>query len=115
MPVKDKIFQRTQQGDPICCGSAEAIETIEHVLLQCKKARDIWKCAPLQWDGLEDQTGCFKQWWKIIMQARNRNEGEDYISLTIHVLWQIWKTRNDRIFNATKHNPFQVSEKAIEE
>ena len=50
-----------------------------------------------------------------MMNARTRNEGEDHITLTVHVLWQIWKARNARIFNSSQQEPFKVSEKATEE
>nr|XP_027103028.1 uncharacterized protein LOC113724320 [Coffea arabica] len=116
IPTKAQIFHRTRRGESICCGCGEKEESIEHILLQCKIAKEIWKFALVNWDGLEDQTGCFKQWWtSMMMQARTRQGGEDHIALTVNVLWQIWKARNTRIFNSAQQHPFKVSEKATQE
>ncbi|XP_027155554.1 uncharacterized protein LOC113755889 [Coffea eugenioides] len=116
IPTKAQIFHRTQRGEPICCGCGEKEESIEHMLLQCTIAKGIWKFALVNWDGLEDQTGYFKQWWtSMMMHTRTRREGDDHIALTVNVLWQIWKSRNARIFNSAQQHPLKVSEKAAKE
>ncbi|XP_027156752.1 uncharacterized protein LOC113757854 [Coffea eugenioides] len=62
LPVREAVSRRTGMGDPICttCGTAQ--ETVEHLLLTCPHAVNIWKAAPIQWDGAKDQLGDFKRW-----------------------------------------------------
>ena len=52
IPVKELIWRRMSKGDPICSGCGEELETLEHLLLKCKKAKEVWKAAPVQWDGI---------------------------------------------------------------
>ncbi|CDP14440.1 unnamed protein product [Coffea canephora] len=51
----------------------------------------------------------------MILHAKTRQEGDDHIALTVNVLWQIWKSRNARIFNSAQQHPLKVSEKAAQE
>ena len=59
LPVRKLIYRRTRQGNPTCAGCGEKEETIEHLLLQFKKAKEIWKMAPVQWDGIKHLSDCF--------------------------------------------------------
>nr|XP_027100870.1 uncharacterized protein LOC113719906 [Coffea arabica] len=98
LPVKEAVRRRTGQGDPTCttCGTAQ--ETVEHLLLTCPHSMNIWKAAPIQWDGAKDHQGNFKRWWLRISEARLRPEGLEHIGLTANILWQVWKERNKREF-----------------
>ena len=60
LPVKKLIWIRVKVGDPICSGCGEEMETLEHMLLNYKRAKDIWKSAPMQWDGIGNLTRNFK-------------------------------------------------------
>ncbi|XP_071920757.1 uncharacterized protein [Coffea arabica] len=100
------------KGDPICLGCGEKLETLEHLLLKCKKAKEIWKATPIQWDGIQELTGNFNSWWAALSEAIQRDQGMDHISLTAYILWQIWKSRNDKEFNNKTHDPAQVINKA---
>ena len=91
--------------DPICttCGTTQ--ETVEHLLLTCPHTVNIWKAAPIQWDGAKDQQGDFKCWWLRISEARHRPEGMEHIGLTANILWQVWKERNKREFEKSDRGP----------
>lgn len=41
LPANEAIFQRIKQGDPVCKGCGNGIETIEHMRFQCEKAKQI--------------------------------------------------------------------------
>ncbi|XP_071914135.1 uncharacterized protein [Coffea arabica] len=97
----------------ISCGERE--ETIEHMMLQCKKAKEIWKMAPVQWEGLEHLTGCFTKWWLVILDAQKSRREVDQVNVTINILWQIWKARNEREFNQKEREPHKIIEKALKE
>ncbi|XP_027162908.1 uncharacterized protein LOC113763339 [Coffea eugenioides] len=85
-------------------------------MLNCQHTQQIWKAAPLQWDGAIDQTGDFRRWWIRITDARNRPRGMEHIGLTANILWQVWKERNQKEFeNKTSCSPARTVEKAHKE
>nr|XP_027109407.1 uncharacterized protein LOC113729292 [Coffea arabica] len=115
LPVRGDIHRRTRQGDPKCAGCGEEKETIEHLLLQCNKVKEVWKLSPVQWDGIQHTSNCFIKWWTAIMEAQEERGGEDQVNLTINILWQIWKARNEREFEHKEKEPHKVIQKAVKE
>lgn len=81
------------------------METLEHMLLDCSRAKEIWKLAPVQWDGIKNLTGNFKNWWPSVTETRHRVQGKDHIGLTAYTLWQIWRSRNEKKFNSKLQDP----------
>ncbi|XP_071901071.1 uncharacterized protein [Coffea arabica] len=63
LTARETIFRRTKQGSPFCSRCGDKVETVEHILFHCSQAQQVWKIAPVQWDGIQSLTGCFKQWW----------------------------------------------------
>ena len=47
-PVKELIHRRTRNGDPICKGCEKDVETVEHVMMECNRVKEIWRMAPMQ-------------------------------------------------------------------
>ena len=39
----------------------------------------------------------------------------EHITLTLNILWQVWKARNNRIFNASPRHPIRITQKAQNE
>ncbi|XP_071912375.1 uncharacterized protein [Coffea arabica] len=95
------------------CG--EESETIEHALLNCSYVKQVWRLAPIQWEGMMDQQGYFRKWWTNIAEAKSRSEGNEQLSLTANILWQIWKSRNDKEFNRNQNPSIRTVQKAQEE
>ncbi|XP_071933891.1 uncharacterized protein [Coffea arabica] len=115
LPVNALVFNRTNHGDPICDGCGDQNESIEHMFFQCCRAQEVWKMAPIQWDGLTGQTGNFRVWWNAMLEASGRIEGREHIELTTNILWQIWKRRNEWKFNAKREHPWKTVNKAQQE
>nr|XP_027088506.1 uncharacterized protein LOC113709853 [Coffea arabica] len=116
LPVREAIFRRTGMGDPVCRACGEGQETVEHLLLNCPSTLDIWKVAPIQWDGVSDRQGDFKRWWCKISEAKLRPEGAQHIGLTANILWQVWKERNKQAFEGqNRRPPVRVMNKAQQE
>ncbi|XP_027086508.1 uncharacterized protein [Coffea arabica] len=99
-------------GEPICQVCGEGEETIEHLMFFCTIAKEVWRLAPVQWDGIEDRRGNFNTWWSELMEASSRKEGQQHQTLTVNILWQLWKARNEKIFNNKSRNPFDIVQKA---
>ena len=113
--MRAEVYRRTRQGNPICIGCGDKEETLEHLLIQCTKAKEIWKMAPVQWDGNMELLDCFIRWWTAIMEAQQDRGREDQVNLTINILWQIWKARNDREFNYKEREPHKIIQRAMKE
>ena len=112
VPVKELIWRRIKRGDPICSICGEEVETLEHMLLKCSKVQDIWKLAPIHWDGIAYRADKFKDWWAGVSEARYRIQGKDHIGLTAYILWLIWKSRNNKVLNNKDRDPAAIINKA---
>ena len=112
LTARETIFRRTKQGTPICSRCGEHMETVEHILFHCHQAQKVWKIAPVQWDGIQSQTSCFKKGWAALIQARSRKEGRHHIALTANILWQLWKDRNEREFEGKERESMKIVQKA---
>ncbi|XP_027150159.1 uncharacterized protein LOC113750373 [Coffea eugenioides] len=115
LPVNEVIFSRTQKGDPICKVCGEGVETVDHALLNCRQAKQVWQIAPVQWEGAREKQGCFKDWWNEIAGARSRQAGDEHLGLTVNILWQIWKSRNEWEFNNNQRHALKTIQTAQEE
>lgn len=57
-----------------------------------------WRLAPLQRDGLQDMRYNFVRWWEGLLEAWKRDQGNEHITLTVNILWEIWKAGNKKVF-----------------
>lgn len=91
------------------------MESVEHTLLKCKCAKEIWRLAPIQCDGLNELRHDFWKWWEKLLEAKSRREGISHIELTANLLWQVWKDINSRIFNKEINESKLVVDTTIQE
>ncbi|XP_027082670.1 uncharacterized protein [Coffea arabica] len=78
-------------------------------------AENIWKAAPIDWDGLKEFRHSFWHWWNSLMDAQDRIERRNHIALIVNILWQIWKSRNQVQFNEMSNCPGRTAGKAVQE
>ncbi|XP_027090263.2 uncharacterized protein [Coffea arabica] len=112
---KEAIHKRIGKGDVICKLCGENSEIVEHIFFHCKQAQMIWRMAPLQWDGLMEHTVDFRRRWSMLMEVQTRKDGREHIALTVKILWQIWKARNEAEFEENDRHPMEVIRKAIKD
>ena len=115
LPVNAVIRERCLKGDYVCKGCGEGPETTEHMLFFCSNAKLIWKVAPLNWEGLEVYRHKFWLWWEGLKEAVSKEKGMERICLTINLLWQIWKSSNDKQVNGCGRDPLVAVNKAVVE
>ena len=89
LPVNEVIKRRIGSGEDKCRGCGEGTETLEHKFFFCRHSENIWKAAPIDWDGLKEFRHSFWHWWNSLMDAQDRIEGKNHIALTVNILWQI--------------------------
>ncbi|XP_071933645.1 uncharacterized protein [Coffea arabica] len=113
LPVNALIMDRCSKGNFLCKCCGENPETIEHLFFFCNSAQEIWKTAPLDWDGLKNFRSKFWLWWEEMKDAVREEKGRERIELTVHLLWQIWKSRNGVQFNNKRREPVVAVSKAV--
>lgn len=64
LPVSVNLRKRGIEVEEICKQCGEGIETMKHVFFHCAKEKLIWKIALISWEGLDNYTYSFKEWWR---------------------------------------------------
>ncbi|GER40111.1 Ypt/Rab-GAP domain of gyp1p superfamily protein [Striga asiatica] len=82
-----------------CCWCDEEEETLEHLMFQCDRAKIVWKLAGLSWDCLMNKSTTLTDWWFNLCCLKNSAHNKDRISLSVYILWWLWKTRNTCLFD----------------
>ncbi|XP_027124382.1 uncharacterized protein [Coffea arabica] len=103
------------KGEGRCSCFGEGVETIEHLLFFCMNAVEVRKIAPIRWDGLKDKQHNLWLWWEKATQSISKDHVPDRVNLTINIFWQIWKTRNKKVFENECQNPYRIVTKAQED
>lgn len=106
------------QDDDECTLCSQEPETIEHLLLHCPVAREVWWTAlnfiqmPQRF-GIDDLNIC-DTWNRLrVRLPKQQRKGMD--SLFILVSWQIWKQRNDKVFRGETASAQRISQKIKDE
>ena len=98
LPTADNLRKRKIHADDTCQRCGESIETINHLLFECRISREIWEQAMFQaTSGNFIIQNNFAQNLKFL-QSFTKNQRED-VSFFPFLGWRIWKTRNDLQFN----------------
>ncbi|GER29795.1 RNA-directed DNA polymerase (reversetranscriptase)-related family protein [Striga asiatica] len=63
LPVKAALRKRGMFVDGICQSCGEEIETNEHLFFHCRRAKEVWNLAPIQWELPKDPNIKFRSWW----------------------------------------------------
>ncbi|KAM1263188.1 hypothetical protein ACFX2G_028829 [Malus domestica] len=97
------------QVDSMCVMCGEVEETEHHLFFECAFSRVLWYCCSLQLDmgffGGRD----FRDYWRgLCMRFQENNRCEKVLQECVFVLWRIWKSRNDMVFNGVLVNPMDM-------
>ena len=88
------------QHPPRCPLCDQVEETIEHLLIGCVVAREVWHVVLNEWNILERMPGLYarlEEWWTV--QPAVKSQRRDIWSVLILVMWSIWSHRNNVVFN----------------
>jgi hypothetical protein len=90
------LFKRGVSCSPLCCFCDEKNETVEHLFMECEWAISVWFASPLgvKFRYNDDSPKSFLEWLKHIII----HEEKDVIQLVMAVCYEIWWTRNKRLF-----------------
>lgn len=114
--VGANLNKRGMEVDGICKHCGKTMETIEHFVFHCAKAKLIWKLAPVRWDSIQQHTFSFKEWWRELANVSNQPSRRERQELTAYLIWHVWKARNSWAYNASKvpeHDVVEIINKCI--
>ncbi|QHO51670.1 Putative ribonuclease H protein [Arachis hypogaea] len=108
LPVGSNLYKRKMASDPICQICLKSSETVEHALLLCDWARATWFGAECQWIPTKETVTSIGNWMVECIKKLRAGGGGDQerrISKLGFLMWEIWKTRNSKIFQQQQVNP----------
>ena len=99
LATKTNLRRRGCSPDNTCpiCHSAE--ETVEHALILCPTAQHVWFGLSLTYRPREIGFQSFERWWRKACDNFHREGLIEYMGLLATSCWQIWKSRNNEVFN----------------
>jgi hypothetical protein len=125
LAIKNRVWTADRLGKsglphPVACplcGQAE--ESIQHILVSCVFARQIWTSIlhNLGLLAIVPQPGCtrFSNWWRQSIKSVGKSLRKGLNSLIILIAWEIWKHRNACVFEGVVPCAQQVRRAVIEE
>ncbi|XP_057792391.1 uncharacterized protein LOC131009169 [Salvia miltiorrhiza] len=79
-------------------------ETIEHLFFLCQKTDEIWK-EVLSWTSKQAVLHCqTKAHFNAFVNLGSKKDVDFFLGVWVCVIWSIWKTRNNCIFNQGSWN-----------
>jgi hypothetical protein len=99
----DRLAKRNLPHPESCPLCDQEDETINHLLVGCVFARQVWSLVLHQFGLLhlapQSAVTCFSGWWKRSTAAIPKEVRKGLNSLIILVAWEIWKHRNTCVFD----------------
>ncbi|GER34282.1 RNA-directed DNA polymerase (reversetranscriptase)-related family protein [Striga asiatica] len=93
------------------CGEAE--EDIDHLFVQCSRVQICWKLIGVHWDAMIGEQASIKAWWSEVSSGSKSKALTDRLVLSVHLLWKVWKARNNKCFRGDQFNELKVVVEAI--
>jgi hypothetical protein len=102
--TSDRLAQRELDHNPFFPLCRSTMETAHHLLASCCYTRRVWGLVT-QWTRLPElkptewrHSATTLQWWRNITSTPDIPR-KAVRTVTLLVMWEIWKERNDRVFN----------------
>lgn len=82
-PMGSSLRKKGMEVDETCKLCGEEKEIVKHLFFHCAIPKIIQKLAPVNWDGLNQQTNSFKDWWSTlgnVVSGKELNERQELIA-----------------------------------
>ena len=113
--MEDRLRQRGMQIADGCLMCSEENETINHILLQCPLARQVWALSLAQTPALGFGTSIFTNIAQVIHNSQNLGLSLILRSVSPWIIWVLWKNRNYILFEGLGSLLHQLVDKAYED
>ncbi|XP_026396914.1 uncharacterized protein LOC113291615 [Papaver somniferum] len=102
--TRDKLalYNAEQELQCGCCGAES--ETIEHLLLECRHARVVWRGVNINIDAVRSNCTSVSEWCTSWFSPDSSSD-EIWLYTLMIGAWIIWKERCDAIFQGVSLNP----------
>ncbi|XP_058181423.1 uncharacterized protein LOC131299867 [Rhododendron vialii] len=99
------LFKRRCSVDNLCPICEKEVETTEHLFFLCPWAKMVWFGCNIKPLGDLGGNGSVIKWVADMMENLTVKEVINLMGRVALIAWNIWKSRNDFVFNKTKVNP----------
>jgi len=89
-----------------------------HLCLNCPFAQEVWSTVAA-WENfgnlqqvLQTQADTLIEWWELTLTSVQKERRREFNGMAIHIMWNLWKERNRRIFNNNSSTALQVAGRA---
>lgn len=114
LPTRENLFKRKIHPNGLCPICQRYSELVEHLLLFCDWTRPIWFGAQLQIIPEVQSVNSIHGWLGHIRESFK--DQPDYLKFVLNsvmcLLWNIWKSRNEAVFQNEKPLPMKVTMQA---
>ncbi|CAA0832958.1 Unknown protein [Striga hermonthica] len=110
---KDNLARRRILSDTTCEVCGEATEIVAHILFHCPRAVICWKLSGLLWDSLQQEDVTFQSWWMELCKIKEDHFRTERMSISALLIWNIWKSINEWIWNRTHREAKEIVEKTL--
>jgi hypothetical protein len=96
------------QDSGLCALCSQAVESIDHLLIQCSYACEVWfkvfrRCG---WQQLiPAHADKLTSWWLRARKAVAKLRRPAFDSIVLLLAWSLWLQRNDRVFRSENKLP----------
>ena len=101
--TSDRRVRHGQQDEISHCHLCDQEEdTIEHILMQCVFARQVWHLCFMETETnlslMPTGQDPLQEWWNSARKRATKAQRKDFDAMVMLVCWCIWKQRNERVF-----------------
>ncbi|XP_021684459.2 uncharacterized protein LOC110667803 [Hevea brasiliensis] len=112
--VRMNLRRHGMRTNPMClvCNTEE--ETLEHTLFWCDHARATWFLRPCSYKLNPIGFSSIREWWtKLFQEVLIGHLSPELLKYAAITCWQIWKDRNNMVFNSIVPNPLSTLKRIL--
>lgn len=100
LPHAAELTRRHVISNPMCIHCKEKMETLAHVLMECRGVREIWASEPFSLP----QTNSHEPMWSLIHLLK-RSVSQELFLVGLVTWWKIWDVRNKELYGTVDGFP----------
>lgn len=113
--VNEVLLRQTMPVDRMCplCGLEP--EIVDHMLFQCDLVIRTLMASPFQWRPEMVSNLLFGDAWRRLGSVLAGERKGEKLGLFAFICWNIWKGRNEKVFQGSRQQEEQIGAKAVAE